>query len=115
MTDRAADGTAPAESSPTPAGASPAPAVTPPGTAGTSPAATFAATEAHVARQLRLATLPEPVLDALRTNKLSIDQARAFTRARDDKTCLDVLGETLAARLLQSGARDILAGIGIPV
>lgn len=26
-----------------------------------------------------------------------------------------VLGETLAARLLQSGARDILAGIGIPV
>lgn len=58
-------------------------------------AATFAVTEAHVVRRLRLATLPDRVRIALREGAISIDQARALTVAKDDKACLAMLDVVL--------------------
>lgn len=58
-------------------------------------AATFAVSEAHVVRRLRLATLPDPVRIALREGAISIDQARALTVAKDDKACLAMLDVVL--------------------
>jgi ParB family transcriptional regulator, chromosome partitioning protein len=58
-------------------------------------AATFAVTEAHVQRRLRLARLPEPVLANLRAGRLSIDQARALTLAASDLQCVEILGTVL--------------------
>lgn len=59
-------------------------------------AATFAVTEAHVTRRLRLASLPDRVRTALRDGQISIDQARALTVAKDDKACLAMLDFVLA-------------------
>lgn len=51
----------------------------------------FAQTEAHVKRRLALAKLPDPILDALRADDITLDQAAAFTVARSDKQALDTL------------------------
>lgn len=51
----------------------------------------FAQTEAHVKRRLALAKLPDPILDALRADQITLDQAAAFTVARSDKQALDTL------------------------
>lgn len=51
----------------------------------------FAQTEAHVKRRLALANLPDPILDALRADQITLDQAAAFTVARSEKQALDTL------------------------
>lgn len=51
----------------------------------------FAQTEAHVKRRLALASLPDPVLDALRADQITLDQAAAFTVARSEKDALTTL------------------------
>lgn len=51
----------------------------------------FAQTEAHVKRRLALAGLPDPILDALRADQITLDQAAAFTVARSEKQALDTL------------------------
>lgn len=71
-------------------------------------AATFAVSEAHVVRRLRLATLPDPVRIALREGAISIDQARALTVAKDDKACLAMLDVVLQNPMgWQSNPRNI--------
>jgi ParB family chromosome partitioning protein len=51
----------------------------------------FAVTEKHVYRRLALAHLPEPVLDALAANEISLSNAAAFTVSNDEKVTLEVL------------------------
>lgn len=51
----------------------------------------FAQTEAHVKRRLALADLPDPILDALRADQITLDQAAAFTVARSEKQALETL------------------------
>lgn len=48
-------------------------------------AAAFAVSENKVARRLKLATLPDSALDALREGRISLDQAGALTIARGDE------------------------------
>lgn len=45
-------------------------------------------TEAHVKRRLALAGLPDPVLDALRADQITLDQAAAFTLAQSESDAL---------------------------
>lgn len=45
-------------------------------------------TEAHVKRRLALARLPDPVLDALRADQITLDQAAAFTLAQSESDAL---------------------------
>ncbi len=61
-------------------------------------ARTFAVTEAHVARRLALADLPEPVIANLRANKITLDIARALTLARSERRAVEVLGQVLNER-----------------
>ena len=61
----------------------------------------FAQTESHVNRRLKLATLPEPVLDALREDLITLDQAAAFTLARTERQALDLLSAMRAAKFDQ--------------
>ncbi|MEO9780412.1 MAG: ParB/RepB/Spo0J family partition protein [Sedimentitalea sp.] len=51
----------------------------------------FGVTEAHVRRRLALAKLPCPVLDALKSEAISIGQAKAMTVSEDEKKILEVL------------------------
>lgn len=51
----------------------------------------FAVNEKHVYRRLALAHLPDPVLDALAANEISLSNATAFTVSNDMKTTLEVL------------------------
>ncbi|WP_299682713.1 ParB/RepB/Spo0J family partition protein [uncultured Roseobacter sp.] len=51
----------------------------------------FAVGEKHVYRRLALAHLPEPVLNALHANEISLSAAAAFTVSNDEKAALEVL------------------------
>lgn len=51
----------------------------------------FAVNEKHVYRRLALAHLPDPVLDALAANEISLSNAAAFTVSNDMKATLEVL------------------------
>ncbi|WP_187430170.1 Nucleoid occlusion protein (plasmid) [Roseobacter fucihabitans] len=51
----------------------------------------FAVNEKHIYRRLALAHLPDPVLDALAANEISLSNAAAFTVSTDMKVTLDVL------------------------
>lgn len=53
----------------------------------------FGATEPHVYRRLKLANLPEPVLDALKANEITLGSAAAFTICDDAKLVTEVLDE----------------------
>lgn len=57
----------------------------------------FAQTEAHVKRRLALASLPDAVILALRADKISLDQASAFTIAGSNRQIEDTLSALLAA------------------
>ncbi len=57
----------------------------------TLPAIAFGVTERHVQRRLALAGLPEPVIQALREDAISLGQAAAFTISDDEAVTLDVL------------------------
>lgn len=54
-------------------------------------ARSFAVTEAHVRRRLKLASLPVTVLDALAQKKISLDMASAFTISNDEALTQAVL------------------------
>lgn len=51
----------------------------------------YCVTEAKVYKRLSLANLPAPVLDALKANEISIDDAKAFTKSDDEDLILQVL------------------------
>nr|WP_010400476.1 ParB/RepB/Spo0J family partition protein [Paracoccus sp. TRP] len=53
----------------------------------------FGVTEAHIYRRLKLASLPAPVLDALKDNELTLAQAAAFTVSDDEARTLAVLAD----------------------
>ncbi|MEJ6396090.1 ParB N-terminal domain-containing protein [Gymnodinialimonas sp. 2305UL16-5] len=53
----------------------------------------FAVSEKHVYRRLALAHLPEPVLDALAANEISLSNAAAFTVSNDLEVTLDLLAQ----------------------
>jgi ParB family chromosome partitioning protein len=55
----------------------------------------FAVTQRHVQGRLKLAELPDAVLTALRTNKITLDHAAAFTLARDADQAVTVLQSIL--------------------
>lgn len=48
----------------------------------------FAVTERHVRQRLKLATLPDPALAALRDGSITLDQAAALTAARQEEALL---------------------------
>ena len=54
-------------------------------------ACAFGVTEAQVYRRLRLALLPAPVLDALKSRRITLDQAQAFTLSEDEAKTLQLL------------------------
>ncbi len=60
-------------------------------------AQTFGTTEARVYRFLALASLPAPVLDALKLGQITTGVARAFTVANDESLALDVLRQVIEA------------------
>lgn len=71
-------------------------------------AAAFAVTEAHVRRRLKLATLPEPVLDALRAGEISYGHATLFTLCNDEDRALSVLNELRGREMSEHGLRQLL-------
>ena len=58
-------------------------------------AATYGQSEQHVRQMLKLAELPAAIMANLAAGKLSIDQTRAFTVARDDAAMIDLLATVL--------------------
>ena len=74
----------------------------------------FGVTRAHVKRRLRLAGLPEPVLAALRANRIGLSEAAAFVVCDDTMRVAEVLARVSAVpgqysedairRLLKQGA-----------
>lgn len=69
-------------------------------TAGADPnaiARAFAVTEGHVRRRLKLAALPAAALQALRTGRISLDQAAALTVARSPLDAERALDEVLTS------------------
>lgn len=80
----------------------------------------FAVREQHVLGRLRLAILPEPALDALRTGDISLDQAAALTVAEDDKHVLTLLPTIIArqngyGRMGPDAIRNALRPQAVPV
>lgn len=56
-------------------------------------AVAYGVTEKHVYRRLKLASLPAPVIEALRQNEISLSNAAAFTISDDEKRSLEVLAQ----------------------
>ena len=54
-------------------------------------AVAYGVTEPHVYRRLKLASLPAPVLDALKAGEISLSNAAAFTISEDETNALAVL------------------------
>ena len=65
----------------------------------------FAVTEAHVYRRLALASLPTPILDALKAGEITLEAAKCFTVAQDEALALDILdrvrGQDVSAHRLK--------------
>lgn len=68
----------------------------------------FAVSEAHVYRRLALAHLPEPVLDALQANQISLSNAAALTVSNDEKLTLEVLERAKEQALSDHQIKHIL-------
>lgn len=77
-------------------------------------ASAFAVTEAHVRRRLKLASLPEPILDALKAGQIGAGHAQAFTLCADEGRALDVLAEVVRRRLGEDSLRRILTQERVP-
>ena len=71
-------------------------------------AAAFAVTEAHVRRRLKLASLPEAVLDALRAGEISYGHATQFTLCNDEDRALSVLDELRGREMSEHNLRQLL-------
>lgn len=77
-------------------------------------AAAFAVTEAHVRRRLKLASLPEPVLDALKAGRISLGHAQVLTLATDEARQIEAL-DLLAQRPVSEGVlRRVLTEERVP-
>lgn len=68
----------------------------------------FAVTEKHVYRRLALANLPDPVLDALAANEISLSMAAAFTICDDEALALEVLDRCRGESWTDHQLRNIL-------
>jgi len=73
-------------------------------------ARTFAKSELHVERRLKLADLPEAVLDALRTDRITIDVARALTLAPSQDAAVDALEAASQPRVTAAEVRRMFIG-----
>lgn len=69
----------------------------------------FAVTEIHVKRRLKLATLPESVMEALRENKIGYGQAAALTLCQDDSHVETILATTIECGWTEQNIRNHLA------
>lgn len=68
----------------------------------------FGATEKHVYRRLALASLPAPVLDALRAGEISLSMAAAFTIGDDAARILAVLAEVRGRGVSETAIKRLL-------
>jgi ParB family chromosome partitioning protein len=71
-------------------------------------ASAFAVTEAHVRRRLKLASLPEPILDALKAGQISAGHAQAFTVCADTARQLALLPDVVQRRMSEDTLRRVL-------
>jgi ParB family chromosome partitioning protein len=67
-----------------------------------------AVTELHVRRRLRLADLPDPVIDALRAGEITLDVAQAMTVGADEGAILSVLHEARGRDITARAVREAL-------
>lgn len=77
-------------------------------------AAAFAVTEAHVRRRLKLASLPSPILDALKAGQIGVGHAQAFTLCPDEDRQLAALKDVVSRRLSEDSLRRILTQERVP-
>ena len=68
----------------------------------------FGVSEAHVYRRLKLASLPAPVLDALKAGEISLQSAAAFTVSEDEAHMLTVLERVRGANYSDHHIRQML-------
>ncbi|AET73325.1 ParB family protein [Emiliania huxleyi virus PS401] len=68
----------------------------------------YAVTEGHVARRMKLACLPDPVLEALEKGQITLDVAQAFTISDDEAAVLHVLGQVTGRDFRPQAVRDAL-------
>ncbi|TXH55694.1 MAG: ParB/RepB/Spo0J family partition protein [Desulfurellales bacterium] len=66
----------------------------------------FAVTEIHVKRRLKLATLPESVMEALRAEKIGYGQAAALTLCNDAEHIEQLLATTIERGLTEQAIRN---------
>jgi len=68
----------------------------------------YAVTEGHVARRMKLAHLPDPVIAALKDHEITLDVAQAFTISTDEAAILSVLDRTRARDIRPQAVREAL-------
>ncbi|ATG41788.1 ParB/RepB/Spo0J family partition protein [Phaeobacter piscinae] len=71
-------------------------------------ATNFGVTEKHVYRRLALADLPDPVLDALAAQEISLSMAACFTISDDEQRSLEVLEQARGANWSDHRLKDAL-------
>lgn len=70
----------------------------------------FGVTEGHVSRRMRLAELPEPVIDALAQKQITYDMAAAFTLSGSEERTIEVLAAAIARSLDVQTVKTLLLG-----
>jgi len=76
-------------------------------------AASFGVSVLYVRRRLKLADLPDDVIDALRKGEISVDVASAFTVSPDEKRTLEVLSTARTRRMNADMVRRELTEHGV--
>ena len=71
-------------------------------------AVAYGVTEGHVYRRLKLASLPAPVLDALKAGDISLSNAAAFTISEDEANTLAVLEQVRGQNYSEHRIKDML-------
>ncbi|TCS50359.1 ParB family protein [Primorskyibacter sedentarius] len=71
-------------------------------------AVAYGVTEGHVYRRLKLASLPAPVLDALKAGEISLSNAAAFTISEDEANTLAVLEQVRGQNYSEHRIKDML-------
>ncbi|WP_104017834.1 ParB/RepB/Spo0J family partition protein [Roseovarius nitratireducens] len=71
-------------------------------------AVAFGKSEAHVYRRLKLAGLPEPVLDALCADEITLGMAACFTLCNDDALALKVLEQVRGGAMSEHHLKRML-------
>ncbi|MDG3040466.1 ParB/RepB/Spo0J family partition protein [Roseicyclus marinus] len=67
-----------------------------------------AVSELHVRRRLRLADLPDPVIEALRAGEITLDIAQAMTVGADEAAILSILDQTRGKDISARAVREAL-------